>query len=107
MNILHIKNRLLIYFAFSVALLILVAIFYLTYQTEKQRQISTSWLLHTHEVLVESERLHSLIKDAQHSQRGYLLTSDSIYLKRYFNFKDAIDADILDLQKRTADQPEH
>ena len=99
------KNRNYITGAFSAALLILAAIFFITYRTNKQRETSTNWLIHTQEVLTESERLYSLVKDAQRSQRGYLLTRDPIYLERYRLYKNLIDTDLLDLQQLTADQP--
>lgn len=106
MPYLNSKNRNYITAAFSAALLILAAIFYVTYRTNKQREIITNWLIHTHEVLTESERLYSLVKDAQRSQRGYLLTQDRVYLERYRLYKNMIDEDLQDLQQLTGDQPQ-
>lgn len=100
------KNKTLINIAFSTALLILAAIFYFTYQSEKQRQISTNWLLRAHVVLTESERLHSLVKDAQRSQRGYLLTGNKDFLVPYYQAKESIAMDIADLQKLVSEQPQ-
>ncbi|MDM8564737.1 diguanylate cyclase [Candidatus Halobeggiatoa sp. HSG11] len=42
-----------------------------------------TWVLHTHEVLTESERLLGAMTDAETGQRGYLLTQDSEYLEPY------------------------
>lgn len=103
MSFLQIKHKTLISIAFGLALLILAGIFFVTFQTEKQREVSTSWLLHTHEVLVESEQLHSLIKEAQRSQHGYLLTSDTSYLSLYTVYKDSIKGDLNHLKRFTAD----
>ena len=106
MAYLNSNNKTLINIAFSTALLILVAIFYFTYQSEKQRQISTNWLIRAHVVLTESERLHSLVKDAQRSQRGYLLTGYTDLLVPYYQAKESINMDLIDLQKLVSDQPQ-
>ena len=99
------KNRLLINIAFFTALLLLATIFYFTYRTEKQRQISTNWLIHTHEVITRSEELNSLIKDAQRAQRGYLLIRDGEDLARYQKAKETIGGKIENLRKLTSYQP--
>jgi diguanylate cyclase (GGDEF)-like protein len=41
------------------------------------------WVIHTHEILIESEQLIGAMKDAETGQRGYLLTLDAEYLEPY------------------------
>ena len=65
--------------------LFLAAIFnaLFTFQLESYGEEKLKWVNHTHEVLHVTEKLLSSIKDAETGQRGYLLTTDTSYLKSY------------------------
>ncbi len=72
-------------FAFIFLMLIIISILNLVVfinnkeNTDKQHV----WVLHTHEVIAESESLLGSLRDAETGQRGYLLTHDESYLEPY------------------------
>ncbi|WP_442485332.1 CHASE3 domain-containing protein [Aeoliella sp. SH292] len=44
---------------------------------------ATDWLIHSHEVETQLERIATLAADAETSERGYLITGDESYLATY------------------------
>ncbi|WP_242504916.1 CHASE3 domain-containing protein [Aliivibrio finisterrensis] len=42
------------------------------------------WVIHTHDVITNSEKLLSSLKDAETGQRGFLLTHNVSYLQPYY-----------------------
>jgi methyl-accepting chemotaxis protein len=70
------------------------------------RLVDTShWVSHTHQVLENIEILSSMLKDAESSQRGYLLTGEESYLEPYKAAVAQIDPLIATLKRLTADNP--
>src|SRR5579859_6319857 len=54
----------------------------------RQEKVSTeakSWLVHTYEVIAQIESLLSSLKDAEMSQRAYLLVGNEEYLEPYLD----------------------
>jgi PAS domain S-box-containing protein len=75
-----------------------------------RRQLSVqmgdeAWVVHTRQVLFESEQTESLLKDAETGQRGFLYTGDPIYLAPYSSAAARIAPYIDDLARLTADNP--
>jgi len=56
---------------------------YFVLLTDENADDRLEWIEHTHEVILESERFLSFMKDAETGQRGYLLTSNPTYLTPY------------------------
>jgi CHASE3 domain sensor protein len=73
-------NRNVIHGGFYAAAGLVALLIYLTYDQDRQYTANTRRLIRTHQVLTESERLYSLLKDCQRSFRGYLLTQDEALL---------------------------
>jgi diguanylate cyclase (GGDEF)-like protein len=63
------------------------------------------WLVHTHAVLEQVERVASLLKDAETSQRGYLLVGRDDYLKPYHAAIGSIGPEMDRLGMLTRDDP--
>lgn len=99
------NDRVIIFVAFAGALLIISFMIILSYRADKQHQLNTDWVIHTHRVLAESEQLYSSVKDAQRGQRGYLLVQDDDYLVTYNQARDKIGQSLDSLQQLTADNP--
>lgn len=55
-----------------------------TFQLESHQKEKVQWILHTHQVINNTEKLLSSIKDAETGQRGFLLTKTNAYLKPYY-----------------------
>ena len=56
----------------------------LTFKLESYGDEKLAWVIHTHNVITNSERLLSSMKDAETGQRGYLLTQEVTYLEPYY-----------------------
>ncbi|WP_375320111.1 diguanylate cyclase domain-containing protein [Aliivibrio logei] len=56
----------------------------LTFKLESYGDEKLGWVIHTHNVITDSEKLLSSMKDAETGQRGYLLTQEITYLEPYY-----------------------
>ncbi len=77
------KYKAYIYAAYVSALVTLVGLGYTSYHASVEAEQNIKEVLYTHQVLADMEQLHSLVKDAQRAQRGYLLTQDTVYLAQF------------------------
>ncbi len=69
-----ILRNLQIGFGLSLLLLIITAV--ASYSSIRNLMDSSQWVDHTDSVLIKIDRVHSLLRDAESAQRGYLLTGD-------------------------------
>ncbi|GIU22597.1 diguanylate cyclase [Shewanella schlegeliana] len=74
-----------------------------TFILEEYGEEKLEWVIHTHEVLIESERLIGAVIDAETGQRGYLLTQDSAYLEPYHIGVSSVDRHLQELFRLTSD----
>ncbi|MGR6859432.1 diguanylate cyclase domain-containing protein [Aliivibrio salmonicida] len=74
----RVKLVLLVLFSISIASSVL------TFKLESYGDEKLAWVIHTHNVITNSERLLSSMKDAETGQRGYLLTQEVTYLEPYY-----------------------
>src|SRR5450830_186764 len=65
------------------AFVLLVVISFITYTRTSQFMASSRWVDHTYTVLSQINLLLSELKDAETSQRGFLLTNDEKFLEPY------------------------
>jgi len=88
-------------------LLFFAAIFnsILTFQLESYGEEKLKWVIHTHEVLNETQTLSGAMKDAETGQRGYLLTASSAYLEPYHNGVLTAKESFIRLKALTSDNP--
>lgn len=63
------------------------------------------WVTHTHQSLSALEQLLSSIKDAENSQRGFLLTGDPDYLTPYLATRDSLEPRFSRFRELTRDNP--
>jgi PAS domain S-box-containing protein len=81
-----------------------VALFALQRGIHKENE-SWQWVLHTREVLEGEQATLTLAQHAESSQRGFLLTRQASYIASYQQAKNALFAEIKNLQALTADNP--
>jgi signal transduction histidine kinase len=74
------------------------------YAIERSRASST-WVLHTREVLAEVDELMLAITRAESQQRGFLLTGDKAFFTRYGAAKSDMERELHDLRLLTSDNP--
>jgi len=90
---------------FAVPLAILIVIGWVAYRSTSRLIEASHQVTHTYLVLTELERVLSALKDTETGQRGYLLTGAERYLEPYTAALRSIEADIKDVRKLTADNP--
>lgn len=83
------KTALLFSFGFSIIILIVGSV--ISYKTVTNLLESQRWVSHTDSVLIRLENIISRMKDAETSQRGFLLTGSEDFLSLY----EGADSDIL------------
>lgn len=105
MNILSNKVKDYLYAAFAFSIALLLGVGYISYLAIQQNEESVGWLIHSQQVLTQSERVYSEIKDAQRAQRGYLLTADTLFLAKFATAGERIYDNLNNLQRLTADNP--
>ena len=76
-----------------------------TFILEGQVENKLAWVIHTHEVINQSEKLLSTMTDAETGQRGFLLTGDAAYLEPYHHGLTYTEETIQKLMTLTEDNP--
>ncbi len=78
----------------------------LTFKLESYGDEKLVWVIHTHNVITDSEKLLSSMKDAETGQRGYLLTQEITYLEPYYTGMSNAQKIFQELRLLTKDNPE-
>ena len=98
--------RIKIIFLLSTIFLVVVANTFIIYVLDKQGQAKLEAVIHTHDVLDESEKLYNQITNAETGQRGYLLTQDLNYLEPYYAALEQVKQHFLAINRLTLSNPE-
>ena len=98
----RLKLTLLLIFLFSASIGNTIFAFLLEDYGEKKLK----WVIHTHEVIIESKKLLSTITDAETGQRGFLLTGNTNYLEPYDYGVLSARKHLDELLKLTSDNPD-
>ena len=69
---------------FTIAIVLMVAMGYLSNRSIIAFEEATRWREHTYKVINELESVNSLIRDIETGQRGYVITNDSVFLEPYY-----------------------
>jgi PAS domain S-box-containing protein len=96
-------DRVKLLLAVSIALTFLSGI--ITYFAIRESRERLSTVFHTYKVISLGNNMLSLLKDAEAGQRGYLLTSDSLYLAPYIGAEKDIPPLIDSLVSAVGDNP--
>jgi signal transduction histidine kinase len=102
---LTIDKKGLTYSGFALALVLLLALFYITYHRTSQFLESARWVDHTYKVIIQINNVISELKDAETAQRGYLLTSNEEFLIPYRQAVINLPEQIKQLRQLTKDNP--
>ncbi|AWM12730.1 histidine kinase [Flavobacterium sediminis] len=86
---------------FYTALFVLIFLASITYRHIKELENIRESMLKTYEVSLELEKLISYIKDAETSDRGFVLSNDSTFLEPYSNARDKVNNSFFILRKAT------
>lgn len=88
---------------FGTALVIFLIVGLVSYLSVSQLVRASDIRKHTYDVLVQIAEVHSLLKDIQLGQRGFVITGDEIYLTPYQGAVDKLERSIDDLRTLTVD----
>lgn len=88
---------------FTISLFILLFIGSITFRHINNTSKSFELLVHSYDVKLELEHLFSYIKDSENSMRGYLISSDTIYLQPYRNATESVNNSFVILKTLTKD----
>jgi CheY-like chemotaxis protein/CHASE3 domain sensor protein len=94
----------LIGFAVAILAVLLIALF--TYEASVSRGEAASAVSHTMKVREQLQAVVSTLKDAETSQRGFLLTGTESYLSPYNQARAALPGEIAKLRELLADNPD-
>jgi PAS domain S-box-containing protein len=78
----------------------------LTFFDIRENRDANAMIVHTYEVIGEANELLSSVKDAETSQRGYLITGDTSYLAPFFSAQQNQNKHFHLLRHLTRDNPE-
>jgi len=91
---------------FSVAILAVVLIALFTWEASVSRGLAANAVSHTMKVREQLQVLVSTLKDAETSQRGFLLTGTESYLSPYNQARAALPGEIARLRELLSDNPD-
>jgi len=91
--------------SFALALVILMAIGAVSYNSTAKFMDSAGWVTHTYEVLDNLTGFLAAMNDAETGQRGYVITGQDQYLEPYRNASAVANQNLKNLRQLTADNP--
>lgn len=89
----------------AVAFVILLVVSMISYQSVRNLTESHHLVVHTQEVLIAIEEMHSFLREAQSKMRGFLLTEDEIFLDEHQSAVDRLPKQISIIRELTAKNP--
>src|SRR5882724_3166544 len=90
---------------FGLALVVLVIVGAVSYDSTNKLIDSAEWVRHTHEVLNGLDEVLSGMKDAETGQRGFIITGEARYLDPYLGARDLVDQKLKHVRELTSDNP--
>ncbi len=90
---------------FLLALVISLIVGFVLYRNAARNISTERWVRHTDEVIEQLDKLVESLVDLDAGQRGYLLTTNEIFLNRVDAAEQGIPAQLEKLQQLTADNP--
>lgn len=98
----RVKLALFLFILFSISIVSSV----LTFKLESYGDEKLLWVIHTHDVITNSEKLLSSMKDAETGQRGFLITQGITYLEPYYTGISSAQKIFQELKMLTQDNQE-
>jgi signal transduction histidine kinase len=82
-----------------ISLFVLIFIFSISYKHTIAFTESTELLVHSYKIQIKLEQLLSYLKDAETGQRGYIISSDPIFLEPYKSAQERVNESFADLKE--------
>jgi signal transduction histidine kinase/DNA-binding response OmpR family regulator len=90
---------------FTFALIFILLIASVSYQSTVKLTETAAWRSHTYQVLKALKEVISSIQDAETGQRGFLITGEERYLEPFYSAEKSIDQNVQNLINLTQDNP--
>ena len=87
----------------GLSLLVLLIISFVSYFIIQKLRDESGWVDHSYQVLNNVENMISSLRDAETSQRGFLLTHDSTFLQPYFGSEQKCNTSLNKIKELTRD----
>ena len=92
--------------AFGLTLAILIGGALTGYLNARRMLVNERLVAHADSAIVDLTRLYSAVRDAERSQRGYLLTDSEIHMERYREDTESIQSEVAALAREVATSPD-
>jgi len=92
---------------FAIALVVLLVNALVSYWNLHGLVEDNRWVVHSREVLSQLNHVVLEVRDAEVSQRGYIITSSDVYLETFDKAITKVQDAVLRLKEQTADNPSH
>src|SRR5688572_2469507 len=92
--------------AFGLVLAVLVLLSSAAYRTTSVNQEATGAVIHAFQVIGTANALLANLVDMETGYRGFLIAGDDAFLEPYWRGSAELDAEIVQLQRLTADNPD-
>ncbi|SDK76688.1 sigma-B regulation protein RsbU (phosphoserine phosphatase) [Catalinimonas alkaloidigena] len=96
-------RRSLVNTIFAAAIFVIALLEYVTHQSFSTWEENTQAVIHTQQVIIQGERLFSLMNEKESAYRGYMITGDSVYLQPTYAHDEDLDTAFVTLDKLTQD----
>ena len=100
---LYFEKRVVLGFVVALAIIIWLGVH--SFLNHQKFAETSQWVSHTHEVLFHSEQILTAAMDMETSQRGYVITGDSLFLKPRGSGVDTLQRHLDTLRMLTYDRP--
>ncbi|HEV2482040.1 MAG TPA: response regulator [Puia sp.] len=90
---------------FGLSLLLLIVTAVASYSSIRKLMDNSRWVDHADSVLIKIDRVHSLLRDAESMQRGYLITGDIDFLPATDVMQSQLKQAVDSIEEMTADNP--
>jgi signal transduction histidine kinase/CheY-like chemotaxis protein len=92
--------------SFGIPIAMLIVLSLVSYRTVMLSDAGTAWLLHTHQVLEQSEQLFSAIQDIEIQCRGFARAGDDRYQPLYQDALTRVNTGLATVKTLTSDNPD-
>jgi len=100
---LPIRGKVLVVVAIPLSALLAAAVaYFVNYRADLQAE---QWVAHAQDVRTDIQEALIFLLDAETGMRGYLLTGQDLFLRRYENATQALPKDLAELERLVQDQP--
>ena len=100
---LTIRNKIIA--AFSVLLVVISVISFISYQNILKQSDTAKWVEHTHQVITDGREILKLLIDMETGERGFLITGNDLFLAPFNNAQSPWQNKLSNLMLLVADNP--